>query len=58
MVVINNTLLCNFKYYFQGGRTLKYLINERKVSQPKIEKAIEDLFAKINLITPEPCSIM
>ena len=50
MVVINNTLLYNFKYYFQGGRTLKYLINERKVSQPKIEKAIEDLFAKINLI--------
>ena len=29
---------------------MKYLINETKVSQPKIEKAIEDLFTKINSI--------
>ena len=29
---------------------MKYLINETKVSQPKIEKAIEDLFIKINSI--------
>ena len=29
---------------------MKYLINETKVSQPKIKKAIEDLFTKINSI--------
>ena len=29
---------------------MKYLINETKVSQPKIEKSIVDLFTKINSI--------